>query len=67
MALTEEQVKKYVEGGGVKCPSCENEDIVGDDVLLDEGGAYQEMSCNACDFEWTDLYNLIGIFTKPKD
>ena len=60
-SLTTEQIKKYVEEGGVSCPGCGSEDIVGGDISVDTGIASQEMSCNECDLEWTDQYTLTGV------
>lgn len=59
--VTEEQKQQYVADGGIKCPGCESEDIVGDDISVEEGVATQEMSCNTCNLEWTDVYRLVSI------
>ena len=62
--VTEEQQQQYVADGGIKCPACESEDIVGDYILVEEGVATQEMSCNHCDMEWTDVYRLVSITAR---
>ena len=52
---------KYLAHGGIHCPACLSEDIVGDSFNVEEGYCTQEMSCNACDATWTDEYELTGI------
>lgn len=64
MKLTEENVNDYVRGGGVKCPFCESENIVGGDREIDCGMTYQEVSCDGCAERWTDIYTLVGIYYK---
>lgn len=58
MPLTEEQVKKYVEGGGAVCPYCGSHDVSGGSINIEGAGAYQEITCQACDEEWVDCYTL---------
>ena len=41
-----------------RCPVCGSEDITGSFVEIDDDVATQEVSCNECDAEWTDLYKL---------
>lgn len=51
---------EYVKKGGCRCPFCGSEDIVGQSVEIDAGGAIQECSCAECDKEWYDHYKLSG-------
>jgi hydrogenase maturation factor len=59
--LTEVQIKKYVDGGGVRCPFCSGDDIVGQSVQIEAGAAWQDMSCSDCNAVWTDSYKLVGV------
>ncbi len=59
--MTKEQSDKYVENGGAKCPYCNSEDISGGFVEIDTYGAWQPITCNACNKSWRDLYKLIGV------
>lgn len=60
-SVTTEQKQQYIANGGTRCPSCGSEDIVGEDISVEEGIATQEMSCNICDLEWSDVYHLTSI------
>ena len=59
--LTEEQIKKYIEGGGVSCPHCGSQDIEGGFVEIVSGEAWQDVTCNHCGKKWTDIYKLKSI------
>ena len=52
--------KEYISKGGVLCPNCGSWDIAGGGVDIDAGIAWQEISCNSCNAEWTDTYRLTG-------
>ncbi len=54
--MTSEQ---YVELGGIRCPFCGSQDIVGGPFEADAGGATQEVDCSRCDKSWLDIYTLI--------
>ena len=56
-ALTEED---YVKIGGAKCPFCLSDQIEGGFVEIESAGAYQYITCLACERVWTDHYVLIG-------
>jgi formate dehydrogenase maturation protein FdhE len=58
--ITPEQEKEYLEGGGGRCPFCGSPNIVGDHIEVDGSTAWQEVSCNACEKRWHDVYNLVG-------
>lgn len=51
---------EYVKQGGTCCPFCKSTDIVGDSIEIDCGTASQEVSCNDCNGEWKDQYDLAG-------
>lgn len=40
------------------CPKCGSTDIYGDIVTIDNGTAYQSVSCNECEAEWLNVYSL---------
>ena len=45
---------------GTSCPNCEDDDIEGDAIDIDDGFATQGMWCNNCEATWTDVYKLQG-------
>lgn len=61
MALSEDQIKKYLKQGGVNCPYCGSSNIEGDSFDVDAGNVYQDIRCLECDKEWCDEYSLTGI------
>jgi hypothetical protein len=42
-----------------QCVCCLSTDIVGACVVIDDGCAYQNVSCSECDAQWTDVYELV--------
>ena len=46
------------------CPFCKSKDIEGGHVEIDYKSAWQEISCNVCHKEWTDIYTLTDIEEK---
>lgn len=65
-ALNQREVRAYVNGGGVRCPYCQSDQIEGREVNFDLGTAYQEAGCNACGAEWEDAYDLNRIVLQDK-
>jgi len=61
MALTEEQVDKYLKHGGVCCPKCGCEEIRGSSVKLCVGGAWEDATCAECELKFRDVYTLTGV------
>lgn len=61
MQLTEEQKKRYMECRGNCCPACESSDISGGHVEINDGFAWQDVDCKACDAEWQDIYTLTSV------
>jgi len=59
--LTKEDKQRYITGGGNQCPWCEDGDIEGRSIEIDNQFATQFMICKACDKAWTDIYKLIDI------
>lgn len=55
--LTDEE---YVAKKGRVCPHCGSEHIDGKNVSIEASQAFQDVSCNDCDREWTDIYDLKG-------
>ena len=55
-----ELVKKYL-ACSHECPFCGSGNISGDSVEIESGVAYQLVSCNECERDWTDWYQLVGI------
>lgn len=50
--------EEYVNEGGVRCPACQNHDIEGGSVEIEQGCAFQGCHCLTCGAEWTDVYEL---------
>lgn len=50
--------EEYVSSGGCCCPFCRSQDIEGDSVDIDAGGASQRCWCKDCDRWWVDSYVL---------
>lgn len=57
--LTQDDVNRYVEEGGAECPYCGDDGgIEGSSVDIEQGQAYQEITCVSCGAYWTDCYRL---------
>jgi hypothetical protein len=48
----------YAKEGGTRCPVCKSADIVGHQIDISAGHAYQEILCRDCKSVWTDEYLL---------
>lgn len=62
MAFTEDQVSRYVDSEGTRCPYCKAEAVEADpnsEMVLDVG-------CGACGREWVEHYELCGISELPQ-
>lgn len=59
--MTDEQKQNYLDCGGVFCPFCQSHDIEGQSIDVEEGLATQEMHCNECEEDWTDVYKLSSV------
>jgi len=59
--ITEQQREEYLKRCGVACPVCLSTNIQGESIDSGAGRATQEMGCNNCNAEWTDVYTLTGL------
>jgi hypothetical protein len=51
--------KEYIDRHGLVCPFCLTEDsLSGEEVNIEAGAAFQEVSCHKCDSRWVDNYSL---------
>lgn len=48
----------YVAAGGAKCPCCAGTAFYGGGVLIEEGKAIQDITCQDCEASWNDVYIL---------
>lgn len=60
--LTSEDRAEYVASGGVRCPLCGSGAIEGGSMHANAGEITQEVGCSRCEFRWTDVYVLVGIW-----
>ena len=58
MTDLEAKKKLYLEKYGVRCLNCGSYDIEGGSIIVDSGGASQDVSCTKCWSTWTDCYVL---------
>jgi len=62
MVLTPEQKKYYIEHRGRRCPVCHTYEISAKpDSEGFEGGIAEDVSCDECGAQWTDIYTLTGV------
>ena len=60
--VTDEHRAFYLECRGSSCPFCFSTDITGSqNVEVNDGYAWQEIDCYACNRTWRDDYTLTGI------
>jgi ribosomal protein L34E len=52
--------RSYRTTGLGTCPTCQSDQIEGGPLDMIERGAYQEMTCQDCEANWTDVYHLAG-------
>lgn len=58
---TEEQKKRYLEIGGVRCLFCNSRDIEAQPFQAEAGDVWTKVTCNACGKKWTDVYRLVDV------
>jgi len=58
--------QQHIDNGGTQCPYCNSQDITGEDIHIEAGAAWQEVSCNDCGQEWQDTYTLTGYASANK-
>lgn len=56
----EEKKNKYLKRSH-QCLNCGSDDIEGDFVEVDGGGASQDITCLKCYSSWTDVYILTDV------
>jgi len=59
--LVDDEVKLYIEQGGVRCPFCGSDDLHTGRLQTDAGIAWQRVECCSCEARWKDQYNLTDI------
>lgn len=59
--LNIEAVKLYIAEEGENCPFCGESSPEGSSFDIVDGAARQEMTCTACEVEWTDSYHLAAV------
>ena len=58
--------QQYIDNGGTQCPYCNSHDIEGQEVNIDAGSAWQDVTCNHCGQQWQDTYTLTGYASTNK-
>lgn len=58
--LTKEQKKNYLKKSHL-CPFCKSDNICGGDCEINDGRAYQTVTCNDCNKSWSDCYELVDV------
>jgi transposase-like protein len=46
------------------CPFCGAESVEGESVTIEDGEAFQECCCTACDRDWVDRYKLFSFISE---
>jgi len=57
--------KDYIRNGGQMCPFCSGGSLQGGSIHVDDGRAFQQVSCLECERIWQDVYRLMD--AKPDD
>ena len=60
-ALTPEQEKQYIQGGGIKCPFCGSAVETNGIAEINLTEAVQEVNCTKCKASWDDVYRLVEL------
>lgn len=53
--------RAYLESGGSICPDCGSSNIEGGSANFDGDYCWANVFCHDCDFEWRDIYKLVGM------
>lgn len=64
--LADELAGEYIKSP-YHCPFCKDGNIVGDSMDVGEGGAMQDVHCDACGKAWTDHYSITGVEFQQED
>src|SRR5688572_8997575 len=59
-----ERKRDYLASGGVRCPGCRSDNLVGGDLTVTDGAVYQDVRCFGCNITFTDVYRLAGVETE---
>ena len=62
--FTPERKREYVASGGVLCPGCGSDNLVGGDLTVTDGVVYQDVRCCGSGITFTDVYHLAGVETE---
>ncbi len=65
--LSEEAIKSYVCGGGVRCPYCRSSDIQSARLEADGPAAWADAECADCGRIWRDVYRLVTVEEVDED
>lgn len=60
MALTKEQIERYMKNPNL-CPFCQSTQIAGEQLEVNDGSAFQPVSCLSCGKDWEDNYTLTSV------
>jgi len=52
---------KYISQLGVRCPFCDTTDISAGEIETYDNYKYQNVKCDTCNKEWTDMYKLTKV------
>lgn len=52
--------KAYVKASGCICPACRKSNVSADHPEIDGSVVWVNVSCQDCDAQWTDVYELTG-------
>lgn len=58
--------QQHIDNGATQCPYCNSYNIEGQEINIDSGSAWQDVSCNECGQEWQDTYTLTGYANTNK-
>lgn len=56
--------EKYVAAGAGMCPFCRSGDISGGPVEIEGTTAWQDVTCNDCQHNWQDIYEMTHYSTE---
>lgn len=57
----DEQTKQRYVRRPFFCPFCEGSEITGHQAEFDSDYAWRSVTCDECDAEWHDIYEIVGI------
>lgn len=58
--------KQYMEHKGMVCPMCSSRQVaINGELEVDGDTAWQAVTCTKCNYEWNDVWSLVG-FEQPE-